>query len=399
MGRGEGSALAYRVVAQCSTTRARVGEMVLPHSTVDTPVFMPVGTQGTLKGLLPLQLEGLDCRILLSNTYHLGNRPGVEVLEAAGGLHKFMGWNRSILTDSGGFQMVSLLKLAEITEEGVNFESPYDGSKCMLTPERSIEIQRSIGADIMMQLDDVVDATHEDPARFEEARHRTVRWLDRCLAAHPRPDLQNLFPIVQGGLEEDKRRDCAHQLMKRDVPGFAVGGLSGGEAKEHFWRMVAVSAASLPSTAPRYLMGVGHQVDLVVCCALGIDMFDCVYPTRTARFGSALVFDGPGELNLKKKSFALDFSPLDPECGCSTCGGGYTRAFLHTVVTKEPSACHLVTVHNIAHQLELMRRVRESIVKDSFPQFLQDFFLRMFPGGAPPVWAREALASVGVTLH
>jgi len=398
MGRGEGSALVFRVVAECNTTRARVGEMVLPHSTVDTPVFMPVGTQGTLKGLLPMQLVGLDCRIMLSNTYHLGNRPGVEVLEAAGGLHKFMGWPRSILTDSGGFQMVSLLKLAEITEEGVNFESPYDGSKCMLTPERSIEIQRSIGADIMMQLDDVVDATHEDPARFEEARHRTVRWLDRCLSAHPRPDLQNLFPIVQGGLEEDKRRDCAQQLMKRDVPGFAVGGLSGGEAKEQFWRMVAVSASSLPSTAPRYLMGVGHQVDLVVCCALGIDMFDCVYPSRTARFGSALVFDGPGELNLKKKSFAFDFSPLDPECLCSTCTGGYTRAFLHTVVTKEPSACHLVTVHNIAHQLELMRRVRESIVKDAFPQFLQDFFQRMFPGGDPPSWAREALASVGVTL-
>jgi len=239
MGRGEGSALVYKVVAQCNTTRARVGEMVLPHSTVDTPVFMPVGTQGTLKGLLPMQLVGLDCRIMLSNTYHLGNRPGVEVLEAAGGLHKFMGWPRSILTDSGGFQMVSLLKLAEITEEGVNFESPYDGSKCMLTPERSIEIQRSIGADIMMQLDDVVDATHEDPARFEEARHRTVRWLDRCLSAHPRPDLQNLFPIVQGGLEEDKRRDCAQQLMKRDVPGFAVGGLSGGRPRSSsggWWR-------------------------------------------------------------------------------------------------------------------------------------------------------------------
>ena len=280
---------------------------------------MPVGTQGTLKGLLPSQLCELDCRIMLSNTYHLGNRPGVEVLEQAGGLHSFMGWDRSLLTDSGGFQMVSLLKLAEISEEGVNFESPYDGSKCMLTPERSIEIQRTIGADIMMQLDDVVDATHSDPDRFEEARHRTVRWLDRCLTAHPRPDKQNLFPIVQGGLDVEKRKDCAAQLTKRDVPGFAIGGLSGGEEKDTFWRIVAVSASSLPDTKPRYLMGVGHQVDLVVCSALGVDMFDCVFPTRTARFGTALVFDAPGEIILKKATYETDFSPIDPTCNCSTC--------------------------------------------------------------------------------
>lgn len=397
MGRGQGSALLFNVVANCSTTRARVAEMTLPHSLVDTPVFMPVGTQGTLKGLLPDQLEALDCRIMLSNTYHLGNRPGVEVLEAAGGLHNFMHWRRSLLTDSGGFQMVSLLKLAEITEEGVNFESPYDGSKCMLTPERSIEIQRAIGADIMMQLDDVVDATHEDPDRFEEARHRTVRWLDRCLSAHPRPDKQNLFPIVQGGLDDEKRRDCAAQLVKRDVPGFAVGGLSGGESKDQFWRIVAVSAESLPDGAPRYLMGVGHQVDLVVCVALGIDMFDCVFPTRTARFGSALVFDAPGDLNLKKASFAMDFSPIDADCNCTTCQN-YTRAFLHTIVTKEPSACHLVTVHNVAHQLRLMERVREAIKSDTFPAFTKEFFTKLFPNKNFPEWTINALKSVGITL-
>jgi len=391
--------LAQRIVAQCSTTKARVTELQLPHSLVDTPVFMPVGTQGTLKGLLPEQLIDMDCRIMLSNTYHLGNRPGVDVLEAAGGLHRFMNWPRSLLTDSGGFQMVSLLELAEITEEGVNFQSPYDESKCMLTPERSIEIQRAIGADIMMQLDDVVDATHDDPDRFEEARQRTVRWLDRCLEAHPRPDLQNLFPIVQGGLSVEKRRDCAKQLRERDVPGFAVGGLSGGEEKEQFWRMVSVSAQSLPVEKPRYLMGVGHQVDLVVCCALGIDMFDCVYPTRTARFGSALVFDGPGELNLKKKTFEFDFSPIDPECSCSTCCGGYTRAFLHTVVTRETAACHLVTVHNVCHQLDLMRKIRKSVQEDNFPAFIQDFFRRMYPEGCYPEWARNALASVGVHLR
>ena len=371
--------------------------MALPHSLVETPVFMPVGTQGTLKGLLPCQLEDLDCRIMLSNTYHLGNRPGVDVLQQAGGLHKFMKWSRSLLTDSGGFQMVSLLKLAEITEEGVNFESPYDGSQCMLTPERSIEIQQAIGADIMMQLDDVVDATNQDAERFEEARHRTVRWLDRCLSVHSRPDTQNLFPIVQGGLDHEKRKDCAAQLTARQVPGFAIGGLSGGEEKDTFWRIVKVSAEHLPEEKPRYLMGVGHQVDLVVCSALGVDMFDCVFPTRTARFGSALVFDAPGELNLRKKTFTSDFSPIEEGCECSTCQH-YTRAYLHTIVTREPSACHLVTVHNVAHQLNLMRRVREAVAKDNFPAFIQSFMLRMFPDKQYPDWAANAFRSVNVEL-
>jgi len=397
MGTGTGSALAFKIVGKCSTTRARAAEMALPHSLVETPVFMPVGTQGTLKGLLPCQLEDLDCRIMLSNTYHLGNRPGVDVLQQAGGLHKFMKWSRSLLTDSGGFQMVSLLKLAEITEEGVNFESPYDGSQCMLTPERSIEIQQAIGADIMMQLDDVVDATNQDAERFEEARHRTVRWLDRCLSVHSRPDTQNLFPIVQGGLDHEKRKDCAAQLTAREVPGFAIGGLSGGEEKDTFWQIVKVSAEHLPEEKPRYLMGVGHQVDLVVCSALGVDMFDCVFPTRTARFGSALVFDAPGELNLRKKTFATDFSPIEEGCECSTCQH-YTRAYLHTIVTREPSACHLVTVHNVAHQLNLMRRVREAVAKDNFPAFIRSFMLRMFPDKKYPDWAANAFRSVNVEL-
>jgi len=390
-------ALTFKVVARCSTSKARVSEMQLPHSLVDTPVFMPVGTQGTLKGLLPQQLEGLDCRIMLANTYHLGNRPGVEVLQAAGGLHNFMHWKRSLLTDSGGFQMVSLLKLSEITEEGVNFESPYDGSKCMLTPERSIEIQQAIGADIMMQLDDVVDATHSDPARFEEARHRTVRWLDRCLTAHTTKDKQNLFPIVQGGLDDEKRRDCAASLTQREVPGFAVGGLSGGEQKEQFCRIVEVSADSLPQDKPRYLMGVGHQVDLIVCVALGIDMFDCVFPTRTARFGSALVFDSPGSLNLKKPECASDFSPIDASCPCSTCAS-YTRAFLHTVVTREPSACHLLSVHNVAHQLRLMGEARQAIREDNFPAFVAKFMNRLYPRKDFPQWAVQALKGVGISL-
>eukprot|EP00088_Acartia_fossae_P020033 TRINITY_DN2172_c0_g1_i4.p1 TRINITY_DN2172_c0_g1~~TRINITY_DN2172_c0_g1_i4.p1 ORF type:complete len:409 (+),score=68.12 TRINITY_DN2172_c0_g1_i4:43-1269(+) len=392
------SALNLKIVGKCSTSRARAADMTLPHSVVQTPIFMPVGTQGTLKGIIPEQLEALDCRIMLANTYHLGNRPGEQVLKAGGGLHKFMNWPRSLLTDSGGFQMVSLSKLTEITEEGVNFESPYDGSKCMLTPERSIEIQQAIGADIMMQLDDVVDSTCKDEDRFEEARHRTVRWLDRCIEAHTRPDKQNLFPIVQGGLDEGKRKDCADQLTKRNVPGFAIGGLSGGEDKSTFCRIVKVSAENLPDDKPRYVMGVGHQVDIIACVALGSDMFDCVFPTRTARFGSALVFEYPGELQLKKSKFKMDFRPIDENCDCSTCQN-YTRAYLHTVVTKEPSACHLVSIHNVAHQLRLMKRARDAIIEDKFPQFVAKFMLDLYPDKKYPDWAQQAFQGVGISLE
>lgn len=273
--------LKYKIIAECSTTKARVGIITLPHSDVNTPVFMPVGTQGTMKGLFVDQLLNLDCQIILANTYHLGLRPGIDTLEKAGGLHKFMNWPRALLTDSGGFQMVSLLKLAEITENGVKFESPFDQKITMLTPEHSIEIQNAIGADIMMQLDDVVKTTTTGP-RVEEAMERTIRWLDRSLEAHKRVDEQNLFPIVQGGLQPELRKVCAEELTKRDVNGFAVGGLSGGESKDDFWAVVNLCTDMLPREKPKYLMGVGFASDLVVCVALGIDMFDCVFPTRTA---------------------------------------------------------------------------------------------------------------------
>ncbi|KAL8622500.1 Queuine tRNA-ribosyltransferase catalytic subunit 1 [Nucella lapillus] len=386
--------LSLKILAECPVSKARACEMTLPHATVKTPVFMPVGTQGSLKGLVPEQLRELDCRIILGNTYHLGNRPGPELLEKAGGLHSFMAWDRALLTDSGGFQMVSLLKLAEITEEGVNFQSPHDGSMMLLTPEHSIAIQNSIGADIIMQLDDVVSSTVSGP-RVEEAMHRTIRWLDRCIAAHKRPHDQNLFPIVQGGLDEDLRRRCAKELVKRDVPGFAIGGLSGGEEKNIFWRMVSVSTDELPKEKPRYLMGVGFAVDLVVCVALGCDMFDCVFPTRTARFGCALV--STGQLQLKNKSFATDFRPIDSDCKCSTCAK-YTRAYLHTVVTNETVACSLLTVHNIAYQLRLMLGMHTSIIEGRFPEFVRNFFVEMFPEKNYPDWAVDALSSVNITL-
>ncbi len=368
--------------------------MTLPHAIVDTPVFMPVGTQGTLKGILPYQLEELDCQILLGNTYHLGNRPGADLLKEAGGLHKFMGWKRALLTDSGGFQMVSLLELAEITEMGVKFKAPHDGSEMMLTPEKSIEIQNCIGADIMMQLDDVVSSTTTGP-RLEEAMHRTIRWVDRCLSANSRPHEQNLFPIVQGGLDSDLRKRCAEELVERDVSGFAVGGLSGGEEKSQFWRMVTLSTGTLPKHKPRYLMGVGFAVDLVVCVALGCDMFDCVFPTRTARFGSALV--PTGQLQLKNAKYKNDYRPLDEKCSCSTCRH-YTRAYLHTIVTQEPVACSLVSIHNVAYQLKLMTSIRQSIMNDRFPEFVQEFMVTMYPDGQYPDWAVEALNSVNINL-
>ncbi|XP_074655166.1 queuine tRNA-ribosyltransferase catalytic subunit 1-like [Tubulanus polymorphus] len=388
-------ALSLNIIAECSTTKARVCEMKLPHQTVDTPVFMPVGTQGTLKGLIPEQLEKLNCQIILGNTYHLGHRPGPELLDKAGGLHNFMNWKHALLTDSGGFQMVSLLKLAEITEEGVKFQSPHDDSMMLLTPEHSMSIQNSIGADIMMQLDDVVHSSTQG-VRVEEAMNRSIRWLDRCIKAHKDTHKQNLFAIIQGGLDAELRKKCAKEMIKRDVPGFAIGGLSGGEEKSQFWKMVTLSTDILPKCKPRYLMGVGFAVDLVVCCALGCDMFDCVYPTRTARFGTALT--PSGNMCLKVKQFEKDFRAIDEDCLCSTCRH-YTRAYLHSIVTHETVAAPLLTVHNVSYQLNLMKQVRQSIIEDRFPQFIQQFLDKLFPKKDYPDWVRNALASVNVKLE
>ena len=394
MSAGKVPPLTYKVIAECSVSKARAGLMTLRHSEVNTPVFMPVGTQGTMKGILPDQLIDLNCQILLGNTYHLGMRPGIETLKKAGGLHKFMGWPRAILTDSGGFQMVSLLQLAEIDENGVNFRSPFDNSECMLTPEHSIEIQNAIGADIMMQLDDVVKTTTTGP-RVEEAMHRTIRWVDRCIKAHARDDDQSLFPIVQGGLDKELRKQCVAGLMERQVRGYAVGGLSGGESKDEFWRTVHTCTDLLPNDKPRYLMGVGFAADLVVCVALGIDMFDCVFPTRTARFGSALVMHG--QLNLKQKKYALDMRPIDEDCTCSTCKL-YIRSYLHHIVTFESVSCSLLSIHNIAFQLRLMRLMREAIQQDKFPAFVQDFMKKHFVNEPVPKWIREALAAVKIEV-
>lgn len=291
--------------------------------------------------------------------------------------------------------MVSLVELSEVTEEGVKFRSPYDGKEILLTPEQSIAIQNSLGSDIMMQLDDVVSSTVKGP-RVEEAMHRSVRWLDRCIAANKNPDRQNLFAIIQGGLDAKLRKACLDEMTKRDVPGFAIGGLSGGEEKDDFWKMVTLSTDHLPREKPRYLMGVGYAVDLVVCVALGCDMFDCVFPTRTARFGSALV---PwGSLQLKQKLYAKDFQPIDPDCQCPTCRR-HSRAYLHALFKADTAAMHHITIHNISYQLTLMRSVRQSIIEQRFPEFVKAFMKRMFASREQyPSWAVEALQSVNIDV-
>lgn len=392
------SALKFDIVAQCSTTKARVGRLQLPHYTVDTCMFMPVGTQGSVKGLTTKQLRDIGVQILLGNTYHLGEKPGLTRIlndDCSDHLHEFMKWDRAILTDSGGFQMVSLLDLADITEEGVTFQSPNDGSTMLLTPEQSMRIQNEIGADIMMALDDVVATTTVGP-RVEEATHRTLRWIDRCIAAHKNTDRQNLFGIVQGGLDPRLRKLCLDGLIERDLPGYAIGGLSGGESKDDFWRTVDLCTDHLPRDKPRYCMGVGYPVDLVVCVALGVDMFDCVYPTRTARFGSALV--STGTLNLRSAQYANDFRPLDESVDCFV-NRQYTRAYLHRIAGKESAGSILITYHNLAYMMKLSRDMREAIIKDQFPQFVRQFFSLQYPNGDYPQWCIDSLSKVGIDLH
>lgn len=369
---------------------------------------MPVGTQGTVKGLTTLELQAppLDCDIILGNTYHLGNRPGGDALAAHDGLHTFMAWPRNILTDSGGFQMVSLLHLAEIKEEGVTFQSPVDGSEMLLTPEQSIQLQNQIGSDIMMALDDVVDSKRVDDARFTEACHRTLRWIDRCIGAHARPTEQNLFGITQGGLDVSPgglRDICLEGMLLRDpnLPGYAVGGLAGGESKDAFWRVVDHACKRLPAHKPRYLMGVGYPLDLVLCSALGIDMYDCVYPTRTARFGTAMV--GPatahgGLLKLKAAAMASDTGPIDPECTCYVCKQ-YTRAQVHLLFKTESIGPQLLSYHNIAYMMRLTRGMRAAIQAGTYGQYVQEFVRAMFPDGAVPQWVVDASGAAGIDLQ
>ncbi|KAJ7346658.1 tRNA-guanine(15) transglycosylase-like protein [Mycena albidolilacea] len=391
----------FELLARCPTTRARVSRLTLAHGTTMLPTFMPVATQAAIKGLTPQQVESLGVTLILNNTYHLNLRPGTKVLSEAGGAHKFQGWNKNLLTDSGGFQLVSLSKFTTITEEGALFESPFTGEPTMLTPEESISIQHAIGGDIIMQLDDVVPSLSPDHARVEEAMERSVRWLDRCITRHNasgKQDRQNLFAIVQGGLDLELRDRCLTQMLERkdQVAGFAIGGLSGGEEKDVFWRIISRCTEKLPEDRPRYSMGIGFAEDLLVCVALGIDMADCVFPTRTARFGVALTPHGP--VNLRLAKYANDFGPIDPECPCPTCAEGTSRAMLHGTMTKETTAATAVTIHNITYQARLMGDARNAILNGTFPNYLKTFFATYFGDVGYPEWCVNALRSVGVDL-
>ncbi|GBG31811.1 Queuine tRNA-ribosyltransferase catalytic subunit [Hondaea fermentalgiana] len=423
-----GPALSVRVDETCG--RARALTLALPHGPVITPVFQPVGTKGTIKGVTTQEMKEapISCQILLGNTYHLANQPGAEVIRRMGGLHKFMNWDGNILTDSGGFQMVSLLRLAQITEEGVNFQSPSDGTELMLTPEESIRTQHRIGSDIVMMLDDVIHSCTVDDARFAEATDRTIRWLDRCIEAHKRggeederngfksgPKHQNLFAIVQGGLDVSPgglRERCLAEMAKRDadIPGYAIGGLAGGESKHQFWRVVDKCCRHLPAHKPRYLMGVGHPLDIVVCSALGVDMYDSVFGTRTARFGTA--FTPSGSIKLKHAKFAKDAGPIAVGCPCSACRPAragatqpaFSRASLHFLLKQasDNGVASIVTHHNLVYLLELVRSMRQAILDDRYPAFVNDFLRKQFPpedsNAHVPLWVCEALEAAEIAL-
>jgi queuine tRNA-ribosyltransferase len=377
-------ALNFEVLVECNKTRARLGKVALksfselsdsPFVSIETPTFMPVGTNGTLKGVTPKQIEDTGCRLMLSNTYHLGCRPGVDVIEKCGGIHSFMRWKNAILTDSGGFQMVSLSRLTQVSENGVIFRSPYNPDLEMnLTPELATEMQHKIGSNIMMQLDDVVHSTTPEAQRVEQAFYRSIRWFDRCLNYHNKEEKQtkqNLFPIIQGGLDAQFRRISAKEIVERNPIGIAIGGLSGGEEKDKFIEMVSVSTESLPADKPRYLMGVGMALDMLMCVAFGCDLFDCVFPTRTARFGSALIGYGK-QISLKNQSFAQDFSPICDECDCKTCQN-YTRSYIHYLMRhKNTVGCHLLTQHNTRFQMRFMQKIRNAIKEQKFEEFIAE---------------------------
>ena len=349
-------------------THARRGRLYTPHGTVETPVFMPVGTQATVKALGQDDLQALGAEILLGNTYHLMLRPGEELIGGLGGLHRFMAWDRAILTDSGGFQVYSLAQNRKITEEGASFQSHLDGSRWLLTPERSVQIQETLGADVIMAFDEC-PPSKSDRQYMEESLARTTRWLQRCAAAWSR-ERSALFGIIQGGLDLELRRRHLAEVCAIELPGYALGGYSVGERPEEMHASVAEVAPLMPEDRPRYLMGVGTPVDLVTAVGAGIDMFDCVLPTRCARNG--LLFTSEGRLNLRNATHARDERTPDPACRCYTCRT-HSRAYLrHLFAADELLALRLATLHNLHHYLELMRGAREAIGQDRFPAFADD---------------------------
>ncbi|NLY10598.1 MAG: tRNA guanosine(34) transglycosylase Tgt [Firmicutes bacterium] len=362
--------LQFQLIKESEKTRARLAKLKTTHGEVETPVFMPVGTQATVKSLTPHELMDLGASIILSNTYHLYLRPGSDLIKEAGGLHGFMNWQRPVLTDSGGYQVFSLGKLRKITEEGVEFRSHLDGSKHFISPEKSIEIQMELGADIAM----VFDECAPYPADYEyvkQSKALTTRWAKRCLATHNRPD-QALFGIVQGGMFHDLRRESALELIDLDFPGYGIGGLSVGEPKEIMYEVLDELIPVMPKDKPRYLMGVGSPDALIESVIRGVDMFDCVWPTRIARHGT--VMTRQGRLTVRDQPFARDFEPIEEGCTCYTCQN-FSRAYIrHLLKTKEILGVRLTTIHNIAFLFRLMEELKQAIREERLLEYRQEFY-------------------------
>ncbi|MCA9280021.1 MAG: tRNA guanosine(34) transglycosylase Tgt [Phycisphaeraceae bacterium] len=384
-------ALTFDILAKDTTTHARVGRVQTPHGAFDTPAFMPVGTRGTVKGILPELVAQTGAQILLNNTYHLLLRPGHELVRTMGGVHKFMNWNAPILTDSGGYQAYSLADTNTINDDGVTFKSVVDGSMIHLSPERAIEVQNALGADIIMAFDDCPPSidpgvqphhqprlaqavqrdtrsarkTYDHRERLRIANERTVRWLERCKSAHARPEEQALFGIVQGGVDLDERLWSIERICAIDLPGYAIGGVAVGESPEQIARVVQFAAPQMPEDKPRYLMGVGYEADLLTAVRAGVDMFDCVLPTRNGRNANA--FTSTGQIRLRNAKYAADTSPIEPGCDCPACrlneaGWSFSRSYLrHLFMVGEMLGPVLVSLHNLRHFQRFMADVRGAI--------------------------------------
>ncbi|NSW91789.1 MAG: tRNA guanosine(34) transglycosylase Tgt [Firmicutes bacterium] len=365
------AALKYELIKKCKQTGARLGRVHTPHGCFDTPVFMPVGTQASVKTMSPDELKDIGAQIILSNTYHLYMRPGPDIVKGAGGLHKFMNWDRPILTDSGGFQVFSLSNLRDIHEEGVTFRSHIDGSKHFFTPEKSIQIQNELGSDIIMSFDECVPY----PAEFDYVKksvERTTRWAKRCKIAHKNTEKQALFGIVQGGTYKELREKSAYELIEIGFPGYAIGGLSVGEPAEEMYAILEYTVPVLPEDKPRYLMGVGSPDYLIEGVIRGIDMFDCVFPTRIGRNGTVLT--SRGRIIVRDALYARDYSSLDPECDCYACKN-FSRAYIrHLLKCNEILGMRLTTLHNIKFLLDLMKKIRQAIIEDKLGDFRKNFF-------------------------
>lgn len=366
-------AVRYELIKTCKQSGARLGRLHTPHGIIETPIFMPVGTQATVKSMTPEELKEIGSQIILSNTYHLYMRPGHELIKRAGGLHKFMNWDKPILTDSGGFQVFSLGPLRKIKEEGVEFRSHLDGSKHFLTPEKAMEIQNALGSDIMMAFDECAPYP-ADREYVKNSLERTTRWLKRCKDAHNNTEKQALFGIIQGGMYKDLREQSAKEITSIDLPGYAVGGLSVGEPKPLMYDVLEHTTPFMPKDKPRYLMGVGSPDDLVEGVIRGIDMFDCVLPTRIARNGTAMT--SQGKVVVRNATYAEDFTPLDPECDCYACKN-YSRAYIrHLIKANEILGARLITTHNLHFLLNLMKQIRQAIMEDRLLDFRNEFFAK-----------------------